>query len=247
MKTLLFAMIWLNSGLAIAQQKSKPLNDVESILDQLEKRLKDSEIDVIKSPGSKNTTTSSGTALKFKSKTIEANVGGSQNLLTISEALGRLEDDIDQIDAEVHLTRQSILESAKMDNMIEIEGIIEDPDKTALRSLTVSIDGYQVYILNDSNGLWVPSRSIPIYSGPMSPGRHKVVIESRVSSKKKDHFPYVHADSRVIKKSINIDVPEGQYKKSWSVDLASTSTKTYAQVAEPKLDESQEDKEKAVE
>jgi len=239
MKNLLFVMIWFNSSLALAQQKGQPLNEVESILDQLEKRLKEHELEVVKAPtgDSSGAASKSDKALRFESKKIEANVGSSQKLHSISEALGKLEDDIDRIDAEVHLARQTLLESAKIDNMIEIEGTIQDPDKLALRSLVVSIDGYKVYVLNDSNGLWVPSKSIPIYSGPMSPGKHKLVVESRVSTKTTDHFPFVNSDFKVVNKSIDIDIPDGSFKKSWSIDLGSKESKKYAQVDESSLED----------
>ncbi len=245
MNNLIFLLLWMNSSLALAQAKAqKPLNEVESILDQLEKRLQENEVKTSApmSFGSKKYLKSDEGLVKFKQEKIEADLNESQKLISLSEAISKLEDDINKIDSEVHLARQSLLETAKIDNVVEIEGLIGNPDKIALRSLLVHIDGYEVYTLNDSNGLWIPSKSIPLYSGPMSPGKHRVTIDARISSKSSDHFPFINGDYQVVSRSFEIDIPDGVFKKRWSIDLAKNSTKNYPKAQGESTDQGSSDK-----
>ncbi len=158
---------------------------------------------------------------QMKKDVIETNLPEADKLRELAAAIGDIETQVEQLSSDVQKTKQKLIEDARINNNARIEIHLEEgSDHASIRQLAVKLDGYKVYAIDDSSGLWLPTNALPIYSGPLQPGDHKIDVEAILTLKDKDHLPLHTRQNRSIKQTLTVNMPEGQQiNKTWHVVL----------------------------
>jgi hypothetical protein len=209
---------------ALAQSEDR-LKSVDSILDRLESRLLDQESDGL-TFGEKLPPPDTGapaTRYKFDGKggagKVEAKTDEQTELRAIATMIDELEGQVDQLASSVQKTKQSILDEAGIDNFIAVEARLTEADAAALTALTIRLDGFDVYAVQDASGLWLPARMIPLYAGPLQPGRHRIDLEARLAMKHDAALPLNGDVYRFVNKSFDITVPGGTVNTRYVISI----------------------------
>lgn len=177
----------------LAETKSKPKRSkattdeavapVESVLDRLEQQLIESDKEGLTFGGKQGRggeQKSPSQIFRFERKTITATNEESERLKEISVSIAELENQVDMLSQDLQKERTRVLDMAKLDTTLDLTVTLEQPDKVVIRQLDVSLDGFRLYSVDEAEGLWIPAREIPIYSGPIDPGQHKLIVESKL-------------------------------------------------------------------
>lgn len=186
---------------------------VDSVLDRLEKRLLDQEADGLTfgekepPPAIGDPTDGLVTKYKYKKSKIEGTPADAEKIKAVATMVTDLENQVDQLASSVQKTKQGILDDAAIDNFVSLEAELADTDSAALKSISVKLDGYAVYELSEASGLWMPSKKVPLYAGPLQPGNHRVDLEARLVVRHKDGLPLNGDVYRFINKTFDLVVP----------------------------------------
>lgn len=192
----------------------------ESILDRLERRLLEQERNALNfDSGVSELKQPAKTSFKFKSKYIDELSPSNADVKKLGDAISELEAQTEYLASQVHRIKQKILHEAAINNMINFSTRLDDSDKLAFRSLTVTIDGHEIYKQNAALGLWLPHNEIPVFQGPMQPGNHRIDFEARVVQKATDNLPIQNDTYHIIQETFNFVVPDGKVMKKWEVYL----------------------------
>jgi hypothetical protein len=127
----------------------------------------------------------------------------------LGTAISELENQVDKLASNVQKTKQTILDDSGIDNFIALEAHLDDTDASSLKTLIVKLDGYAVYEMQEASGLWMPSKIVPLYSGPMQPGAHRIEIEARLVMRHKQAVPLNSDVYRFVNKSFDLNIPGG--------------------------------------
>lgn len=201
--------------------------DIGSIIDQLEGRLNSMESNSLGIPEDKvlfdKSLTDTDKDDYVGSTFIQGSTENANKVRDLAIAINILEGKIDTLSSEVQKTKNKVLENARMDNFIELNAQLEDTNLAAINSLKVSIDGYEIYDVEETSGFWLPVRDIPLYTGPITPGNHKVSIESRIVLRHRDSLPLNNKIYQQLSKDFEISIPSGSFKKKWTVGITPPS------------------------
>ena len=206
---LLFLLITL-----AAPVEAAALSGVDSVLDRLEKRLLDQEADGLTFGERQNDPAFLRTpevaapkkTYRFGSTKIEATPKQAERLKEVGKLVAELEAQVDQLASSVQKTKQSVVDDAAIDNFVTMAAQLGDTDSATIKNLTVKLDGFDLYALSDSSGLWLPSKNLPIYAGPLQPGNHRVDLEVRLVMRQEQNLPLNGDIYRFINKSFDITV-----------------------------------------
>lgn len=197
---------------------SPSLDSVDSVLDRLERRLLDQEADGLtfgerNEPPPAMQPADQGAKYKYEGKggdaAIKASTTERDQMASLGAAVAELETQVDQLASNVQKTKQAILDEASMDNFVAIEAELGETDAAAIKTLNIKLDGYPVYELHEASGLWLPSKAVPLYSGPLQPGAHRVDLEARIVVRHNQSLPMNADVYRFVNKSFDINVPGG--------------------------------------
>ncbi len=203
--------------------ESEDVIEVESILDRLEKRLLDQESESL-SFGEKSSVPDlkekpSRTMNFDKKEKIVGTTPEMRRLNKLAALVSALESDVDKLTAKVQKTKQKILNDSSVDNFVSIDARLLEPETASIKSLSVKLDGFHIYELQESSGLWLPSKEVPLYAGPMQPGTHRVDLEARISLKHKKGLPLNSEVMRIVQKSFEIAIPGGTAGNKYLISL----------------------------
>lgn len=172
----------------------------------------------------------------FKKVTITGTTGDKDGFKDIAASIAGLGKDVDQLKANVQKTRQGILQDSKTNNFVEMEARLQADELASLKSLEIKLDGYSVYDIDDTAGLWMPTRRMPVYSGPLQPGSHRVDVTARLVMRQDAKLALDGDAYRIINKSFDIKVPDGKYKKRWVINIkppTGKNSKADAEISQP--------------
>jgi len=222
------SLLLLLSGAFVATPgiAQKEIEKVESVLDRLEKRILEEEGEGLtfgeKSLSGKDDD-NTVTKIKIKGSSGAAKISGelpeAKQLREIASGIAELETQIDQLSADVQRTRQKILEEARIDNMVMIETRIKGTDSASLKMLRAKLDGHVVYGVSEEGGLWMPARSVPLFSGPLQPGSHRLDIEARIAVRESANMPLNTDVSRLVSQSFDLRIPDGRQTTKYTVTI----------------------------
>jgi hypothetical protein len=220
-KFLIVMMLVFSSA---SRSEPNDLNQVDSILDRLEKRLLDQEADGL-SFGEKEAI--DGTVgyekanAKFKGKkvSVDASTADLDRMKSLAKVVADLESQVDQLASSVQKTKQGILDDSAVDNFVTFEAQLADTEAASIKTLNVKLDGYPLYELSEASGLWMPSQSVPLYAGPLQPGNHRVDLEARIVVKHKKALPMNGDVYRFINKSFDVAVGSGTTNNRYVITI----------------------------
>lgn len=214
--------------LSIAAMTLAPsMKSNETILDRLERRLLEQERKAL-SFGNTDLREKKGAKRKFvyKGQDIPANSAIVKDLSKLSTAIKDLDQHVEYLAGEVQSVKQKILHDTHIDNTVQIDTMLTKETNLAYRTISIEIDEHNIFEQNAASGLWNPTGSIPIFLGPMSPGKHKLKIKARLVGKGKTDLPLENGHFIFINEVYEFTVPEGHVFKKWRIDIDSNSAST---------------------
>ena len=211
-----YFMVIVNTLLSVpALAQKADVSQIDAILDRLERRLLDQEAEGLSFEEKKAlkpslTDKTPITTYQYEKTKIEANNPNELRLREVTNLINELEQQVDQLASSVQKTKQAILDDAAINNFVTIEATIPDTDLAAIKSILVKLDGFKLYSIEDSAGLWLPLKSMPLYAGPLQPGNHRLDIEARISIREATTLVVNSPVYRFVNKSFQWTVPESQ-------------------------------------
>lgn len=215
-----FIVIGLLTQTTLATAQSGD-DGVNSVLEQLEKQILSDDADGLthmKSPNGPFGMEDETAPIAGSSKKTR-NEDSSRDFSQINGQIRSLERDIEKLAADVQEYKQSAIVASKDNSYVYIEAKILDAKKNALKSLRVKVDGFTVYQVKDTAGLWVPESSIPLYSGPLSAGNHRIDIEANVGDLPGAGLPVAGPAYKSVEKSFEIQIPLGSTNKKYQLAI----------------------------
>jgi hypothetical protein len=180
------------TALGKEQTKDADLDHIETVLDQLERKLIDDQADGLtfsEKAAAKEKPAKTSATMTMKKERVEATTGEAKRLAEINQLLKDLEQRVDQFAGKVQVTKQQVIDASNLNHMINIDAMIDQTDAMAIKNLAIRIDGQVVYDLKDTSGVWMPKKALPLYAGPLEPGTHRIDVEARLIMKSKDALP----------------------------------------------------------
>lgn len=208
----------INTEFALAQQNDDGVN---TVLEQLEKQILNDDADGLthmKSPdgsfGTEDATAPIGTP-----PTLAKDAESSKDFSQINAQIKTLEQDIEKLAANVQEYKQSAVVASKDNSYVYLEAKMLDAKKSTLKSIRVKVDGFTVYQVKDTAGLWVADSSVPLYSGPLSAGNHRIDIEASVGDLPGAGLPVAGPAFKSVEKNFEIQVPLGSTNKKYQLAI----------------------------
>lgn len=195
------------------------LKEVNSIIDKLEQKLLNQESKSIffGSKGEKQSGSKSKTSIRYVEDKIKGSLPQKNDLDEITKVIAKIENDVNRMSGEVENLKIKIESNAHPTSMVELAIGIDKPDVLSFRELRIDLDGHTVYQLNHGEGIWLPSKKIPLFKGPLAAGKYKVKVRARVV-KKSTKAPFVDTNAFQIYDEVKeITVPEGKFKKGFTL------------------------------
>ena len=137
----------------------------------------------------------------------------------LAKVVTELEGQVDQLTSSVQKTKQSILDDAAVDNFVTFEAALSDSESASIKTLNVKLDGYSLYELSESSGLWMPTKSVPLYAGPLQPGNHRLDLEARLVMRHKKSLPMNGDVYRFVNKSFDVAVGSGTASNRYTITI----------------------------
>lgn len=222
MRLVIFSLAFLTALVASAQKTD--ISQVDAILDRLERRLLDQEaegltFDEKNWPSSSESEIESSQKHRFPKKSIEPRNSKSQQFDDVAQLVRDLEQQVEQLASNVQKTKQTIIDDAAINNFISLEAVLPDTDKASIKSIEIRLDGFKLYKIDDAAGLWIPSKSIPLYSGPLQPGNHRLDVEARISIRDNKSLPVNSTVYRFLNKSFPWSIPDGHSNSRYRLTI----------------------------
>lgn len=214
------------------KRKAAPINEfgsepasaikpLDSVLDRLEKRILQNESDAM-TFGEKNLPEQEpAQKIKLPKAEITAEPDEESQLTDVARAVAQLNNEIDRLNSNVQKTKQQVMTTARAGNTTTVELHLDDADSAALRSLSVRLNGFEIYTLNDTAGLWMPQRRIPIYIGPLKPGNHKIEVEGQLVIRNNKDLPTNTDVYRSVHEAFNLAIPDTKQQSRFVIDVQS--------------------------
>jgi outer membrane murein-binding lipoprotein Lpp len=216
---------WGAATVTKAQEGASDTAGVDSILDRLEKRLMDQDnegltFDEATTGGTTANPLPPDAKIKLPPQKMTSGTAENDRLKSLANAVTTLENQVDQLASDVQKTRQTIIDEAAIDNFISVEAQLQQSDSAAIKTINVKLDGYNVFELTETAGLWLPTKSIPLYAGPLQPGNHRLDLEARIVMKHKLSLPLNGDVYRFVNKSFEVKVPAGGGSARYVISIA---------------------------
>ncbi len=225
MRMILKKTLCIVSIAILNSSQSQDVAKVESILDRLEERLLEQEGDPFSIKGAKmDELRTKSPEVTFSGQTIYAEGDDLSRIKDIGEAIGKLEQQVESLSARVHRSRQHVVDLARLSNHVAIEVKLPEGDAAALQYIAAFIDEFEVYRLEDAGGIWMPGKATPIYSGPMTPGSHKLRILARMSLRESNGIPVQTPLTRTIDQMFEVNVSSENAKQRLAIEITSPKT-----------------------
>lgn len=216
-------------GLSFTSSSWAKEGNIDSILDRLEKKLMETKQEPflledkwnqpIKNPKRKS--------YRFKQTTIASNLPSQAGLDEIGKAIDKIQLEVNQLSSDMERMKQSIGDKTSIDTKLVIETEILKPQSTVVRDLVIYIDDFEVFKLNPDSRLWAPKKIIPIYSGFIHPGTHKVTVRGRVARIMSKTLPIDDNTFNIIEGKHTIEVGSEKFKKGISIKIDEPDSKKH--------------------
>ena len=207
------------------------INKTESLLDVLEKRLMQKEQEALsfgKEPAPGPETSGPrikkydhpAQVIKSSNSEIRGALPGEEKLAELDKAVMELELEVEQLSADVSKLKGDVIDDSKLDNYTEIETKITNKEKIDIRSIDVKLDDYPIRSIDRSLGLWSPQDQVTLFTGPLTPGEHKLHCNIRVVLKgDSEAFSLEKNLYYSMDRSFDLTIPTGKSRQKFTVNV----------------------------
>lgn len=199
------------------------VDDVESVLDRLERRLLSREratssflLNDDDNPINAKEVNPDVTGNEIE---IRGDVPENDELRALSRTLNDIEAEVDRLVGDIQRTSQKVIEHSKVNNFIELQAVVKDPKQLIIRQLNVYIDDFEVYRIDLSRSVHIPQPSFPLFAGPLEPGAHKMKVAIKFTEIVDDGLPVKQGAFAAVDAEFDLQIPPGTFKKKWDVQM----------------------------
>lgn len=201
---------------------SQRLNEVESVLDRLERQLMERERRNLfpeSQPSQQQSAPADAKQIIVEPTEITGRLPDQGALDDFSKTIDQIEDELASLSGELENLKQRIRRGTQSDGLVEISAKIPNPDQVSLREFEVKLDGFTIYQMNRSGGLWMPRSQIPIFAGPLAAGKHQLELHARVVKRYDRNLPVDSSQFHIYRQKFEFEVAEGADKKGFRIIL----------------------------
>lgn len=222
-------LISVSPGMAAAAATKHPKAEekkIETVLDKLDRRLLDKEANPLtldeqedlgahgKKIGAPTQTYSPKSAAK-----ITGNTPSGKNIQELQRKINEYDGRVEILESDLRKLRSSVYEASATDNQVMVEVKSGNDTKFIIRTLTARLDGNTLYNQVDPAGLWMPTRSVPLFYGPLQPGEHRLDLSAMLAPLSADGLEMPSWNKRGLQQSFTFNVADGKLRKTVSIEI----------------------------
>ncbi len=225
MKTFLYFILVLMAS----YQSLCAEEQVDDILDRLEQKLLESKQEslLLNDNWNKPIRASESKEIVLKEQKIKGNLPAQKELQQIGSAIDKVENEVERLSSDVEKLKRIIGSYTKTNSQINIYVEVTDPSKTSLREIDIKLDRFPIYKLNPDVGIWLPRQKIPIFSGPLDPGKHSIALTGRMARVVDENMPVDDNIFHIFDQEFTIEIPQGRIRKDISIKLERIKDKNF--------------------
>lgn len=224
-----FYFITLFVALLVSSRYAKAQNahgdGVDNVLERLEQQILSDEADGFSFPGMRDDQPADDLSGGSGTKAHQAT--GSKfrepDFANIQQQISNLEKDIDRLASDVQQYKQSAIATSKDNSYVYLEASVIDQKESTLKSIKVKVDGFTVYHIKNTAGLWLHQSAIPLYSGPLSAGTHRIEVEANLGRIYSPGLPVTGPSFKSVEKAFEIQVPLASSNKKYVMSFSAAS------------------------
>lgn len=214
---------------AIAVTPDKSSEKLDSVLEKLEKRLIDREADPLTQSEENDTKNQKPDKQSDKNPTqkyapkaaakVSAQTPAAKNIKEIQSKINEYDNRIEILESDLRRLRSSIYDASVTDNQVMLEVKSNDSSNFIIKTLTARLDGSTLYDQSEGSGLWMPSRSIPLFFGPLKPGDHQLEILATIAPAASSGVESPTWKNKSLQQSLSFAIPDGKSRKHLSIEI----------------------------
>jgi len=214
---------------AIAVTPDKSSEKLDSVLDKLEKQLIDREADPLtqsEDNAAKNQKfdkkSGKNPTQKYAPKAaakVSGQTPAAKNIKEIQSKINEYDNRIEILESDLRRLRSSIYDTSVTDNQVMLEVKSNDGTNFIIKTLTARLDGSTLYDQSEASGLWMPSRSIPLFFGPLKPGDHQLEVVATIAPAGSSGLESPTWKNKSLQQSFNFAIPDGKARKHLSIEI----------------------------
>lgn len=210
---------------------------IESLLDSAEIKLMPPSSNSNSEKKSDKTTAQQTLGGERPTSNKNTNTSRVKNLNEIQSKIQEYDHRIEILEADLSRLQASLQNYAATDNLVQISAKSSGDESFIVRGLTVKLNGRLIYDQLAPSGLWMPSKSITLFQGPLPPGTHRLDVVAVTSPLEKNGLKLPSSQHKLAEQTLSIIVPEGKSRKTFLLDITGSDKST--QSPSLKIDESQ--------
>jgi hypothetical protein len=200
---------------------------IENVLDKLEKRLidkesspftEDEDVSPERLTPTKNKKPNSVYNAKSPAK-INGQTPSSKNLKEVQIKINEYDNKLDSLESELRKLRAGVYEGSATDNQVMVDIRTGKDAKFVIRTLLTRLDGNNLFNQMDAAGMWMPSKEIPLFFGPLQPGEHRLDVIATIAPLTADGLELPTWRHKSLQQSFAFTVNEGKVRKNVSIEL----------------------------
>jgi TolA-binding protein len=217
-------LCFLTIGLATTATGGPKINKQEAILDRLEKKLLDYDQESLsiseKSLSSKKSGPSDSSIDSGQTSIAASSPAASTSTLDdLEKVVKEIEDQIDQTEDEVQRIRSELNQMALQGGYVELQLENQLSENAVISQIAVRLDGFEIYRVDTTHNYWIPYRIIPVYTGPMPAGDHRLDLEAVITKKSEQNSPIQGTGTTLENRSFSFKMQDGQQHRKWTITL----------------------------
>lgn len=213
-KSFAFLLAALCGASALAAESN--VQAMDSVLDRLERKLMEQEATALRIEPISNAPKAQQN-VKLPKGSIEGRQPGFDDFAALEKQIAVLEKEADELSGQIEGAKAELLDKSSKGSLVEINALIEDPDLTSIRELSLSIDGKKIYAMD--GGDWTPSPEIPFFVGPLAAGEHQLELTARTIRRREKTLPLDQNLTHRYEQTFKINVAPGVFHKGYRMRL----------------------------
>jgi hypothetical protein len=209
--------------------KGAEKDDLDTILDHLEKKMDDQ--DTIEPADQKHLSEKKISSGPKKARDLtpqihnvsQKSASRQKTMKNIQSKISEYDNRIEILESDLRRLRANVYDASVTDNLIGIEIRPAEPAKFLIRDLQASLDGHTLYNRRDASGLWMPSKSIILFHGPLRPGDHQIELSTVIAPLSHDGLKLPTSEHKTLDQSFRFQIPEGKHRRQLVLEISNTA------------------------
>jgi hypothetical protein len=212
-------------------------DDLDNILDHLEKKMSDQA--TLELPDTTNSSEKRMRSGSKKARDLAPETPGvsqksearQKSIKDIRSKISEYDNRIEILESDLRRLRANVYDASVTDNLVALEIRPAETAKFLIRDLRANLDGHTLYNRRDASGLWMPSKSIILFHGPLRPGDHQIDLSTVVVPLSPDGLKLPTPEHRTLDQSFRFQIPEGKQRRRLVLEISNTTDENPKPVA----------------